>query len=530
MNPLQSTLTVACSVLLMGAADRMPPPARVSAAHAAANGAPAEVPPFVLFGWVSPPLERSSPERIAELAGCGLTLAMPAWADSGERADNLARLDAAAEVGARGLIVDRRLRDVRFDTPEGDSVLDNVVADYRDRPGFLGWYFTDEPAPDEFPLLARYHAALSARDPGHLVFNNLLGRGAFPTRAAWEAYVGAYADSVRPSVLCADHYDFVAGHDTGFYVEHVAGLQAMARARGLPFWNIVQLTQHGPYRALTPGELRWQVGVMLAFGARGVGYFTYWTPPPDPQWNWQPAVIDWDGTRTAWYDVLAAFNPRVRAAGETLAGLTWLATGFSGGAPAGGTAFAPDAGLRAIGGRAALGWFVGAHEQRHLLLVNRDSLATRTLDLEFEGVTTLERLGAAVGVWDEVPLAVPATGDGRASARLTLEPGDFVLLRLTETRNVEVVAGNAPRLTAQPNPARDAVRFTLDRVSDGARLEILDAGGRRVWGASPARGASVLEWRGEQERAGRAPAGIYFARLEDASGVAARRLTWLGGN
>ena len=46
----------------------------------------------------------------------------------------------------------------------------------------------------------------------------------------------------------------------------------------VPFLLIVQAMPHGPYRDPTEAELAWQVHHALAFGARGISYFTYWTP------------------------------------------------------------------------------------------------------------------------------------------------------------------------------------------------------------------------------------------------------------
>src|SRR5436189_3705316 len=66
------------------------------------------LPRFTLFGWVSPPNESTTTERIQELAGAGLNVALPAWADSGRRDANLRRLHFAADYGVRCLAWDER--------------------------------------------------------------------------------------------------------------------------------------------------------------------------------------------------------------------------------------------------------------------------------------------------------------------------------------------------------------------------------------------------------------------------------------
>jgi hypothetical protein len=483
-------------------------------------------PRFALFGWVSPPVDSTREERIAEMAALGLDVLLPAWADSGRLADNRVRMDLAAAHGMRALVWDRRFYRVAWGTAEGEALVDSIVADYRDHPGFLGYYFGDEPADSEFTFLDTVFTTLRAADPAHPAWNNLFGRGAFATRERWLDHTRAYHDATRAPSLSNDHYDLLATGDRGMFVENLAGLSAIARERGVPFWSIIQLVQHGPFRALTTGELRWQASHALAYGARGIGYFTYWTPAPDPVWNWQPAVIGWDGTRTAWYDVLAEWNPRVRAAGETLADLVWVATEHAGSVPGGATSFAPDAWVSAVEGRAAIGSFSGPAGERHLLIASSDSSATQTLSLHLPGATAVERLGDAVATW--TPIASREDPGGRV-VDLVLGPGEFALLRIAGDPAGPFAGGSAPRVAAAPNPARGEVRFTLSRLGTGARVEVLDLQGRRVWSADLPAGRVERSWRGERSDGGFAAPGTYIVRVEDREGVAADRFVWLRG-
>jgi hypothetical protein len=347
----------------------------------------------------------------------------------------------------------------------------------------------------------------------------------FSSRAEWEDYARAYVESCGPAVLCDFHYDFLTTGDRGLFVENVAALRAVADEYGLPFWSIVQLVEHGPYRALTPGELRWQVAMLLAYGARGVGYFTYWTPAPDPYWNFQSAVIGWDGRRSPWYDVLAEFNPVVRAAGRALAGATWLGTGHAGSVPRSGLAFVPDDVVRAVEGRAAIGAFAEPGGARLLLVANADSMASRVIALELDSAAVVERLGGADGAWAPQPTN-PSSGGRRLE--LELPSGMFALLRVTGDC-AGVHAAGAPReFAVRPNPARGEVRLTFAPRRSATRCDLLDAAGRRVWSGVAGPGAGELVWRGESDAGGSAPPGVYLARVSDPAGVATRRVVWLG--
>jgi hypothetical protein len=513
-------------------AGHAPSPAVAAASHGPSRSVlaartPAAVPTFTIFGWVSPPVPYTTADRYAELAGAGMNAAVLAWDDPQERGENLRRLDLAAAVGIRCLIADHRFERVGtlgIDTPEAGVVLDSIVADYRDHPGFLGYYLGDEPKSDAWDVLGRVFAQLRTRDPEHPAWNNLSGPGDVSDSANWVADNVGYLDHVRPAVLCNDHYDFRVGFDYGVFVENIAGLRAWSLERGIPFWSIVQLIPHFNVRPLTEGELAWQVSMLLAYGARGVGYFTYWAPAPDPQVNWGPAIITHDGVRTPWYDIVTRLNRLVRPAGETLAGLTWVSTQHAGSVPHGGEAFRGDDWLAGVAGRAAVGRFTDAAGVPFLVVVNSDSLASREVTLTLIGATGASRLGAARDDWRALPVNANQAG---ATVRLDLAAGEFALLRLEGTFDHRLELG--PTLAVVPSPASGETRFDMTRLAGEARIEVLDMTGRRVWSRAASAGRASLVWRGERDAGGTAPAGIYLARVHDARGTATRRLSWLGG-
>ena len=135
---------------------------------------------FVIFGWVSPPANVTTEDRIAEMAAIGLNLTLPAWLDEGCVDDNLARLDWAAAHGMRCLIWDSRFNAALQWLPTFEDTLDAIAAEYRDHPGFWGYYLGDEPKRPLWPLLGRIRESLRVRDPVHPAWNNLTGRAAYP--------------------------------------------------------------------------------------------------------------------------------------------------------------------------------------------------------------------------------------------------------------------------------------------------------------------------------------------------------------
>src|SRR5262249_54706873 len=157
------------------------------------NPGTASLPRFALFGWVSPPVDSTTPARYAELANAGFNTTVLAWHDGGTLAENLKRLACTRPVGVRNLRLDVRLDLVHEDDPATFAVLDSIVDAYRDDPAFLGYYLGDEPRLEDFPRLAEWFRLLRQRDPAHPGWNNLLGCLAYGGGAGRPAYLPAVA-------------------------------------------------------------------------------------------------------------------------------------------------------------------------------------------------------------------------------------------------------------------------------------------------------------------------------------------------
>jgi len=105
----------------------------------------------------------------------------------------------------------------------------------------------------------------------------------------FRAYVHSFVKTVNPVVLSYDHYPLwnpSAGRTNWF--GDLTVMRDESRKAGIPFW--VCLQSEGLDQALrvpNRAEILWQASTALAYGARGVVWFTYWTPsttqeiPPD---------------------------------------------------------------------------------------------------------------------------------------------------------------------------------------------------------------------------------------------------------
>jgi glucose/arabinose dehydrogenase len=103
------------------------------------------------------------------------------------------------------------------------------------------------------------------------------------------------------------------------------------------------------------------------------------------------------------------------------------------------------------------------------------------------------------------------------------------------TSGTPLAVDDAPRTlmlgAARPNPSAGSVRFALELPrSARVRFSVIDITGREVWSSGDAErdaGRWTLEWPGTRADGTRAPAGLYFARVEADAAVWVRRFARL---
>ena len=373
--------------------------------------------PFILTFWCAPPLGLLDDGRMAEIAAAGFTtVGAPCEGDLDEDA-NRRMLTLAERHGLRVWVADHRLYAAAAGAPDAAALVAAVAASYRDAPALDGYVLADEPTTDKFETLTPAVAALRAADPGRLAYINLLPNYIPPELLGAESYsdyLERFVATVHPSILSVDYYPFGKHKDRSSFFANLAALRDTALRHDLPFLWIILAMPHGPYRDPTESELAWQAFHALAFGARGVSYFTYWTPPKG-DWDNRNGLLD-DGERTDHYLAAQRLNPRLRAVGEALAGWRSLAV-----ADSRGTILTPlpIGQLEAVeGGDFTIGLFGDGSGALTALVVNRDyrNAATAALRLRPGSPPPLE-LAFESGEWRQATLA------------FSIEPGGARLLR-----------------------------------------------------------------------------------------------------
>lgn len=193
--------------------------------------------------------------------------------------EHLAVLKACEKHGMRYFVTDHeRLTGVK--NPDKEK-LASLVADYSKCPALGGYYVWDEPGPDDFKAVAKSFRILRELDPAHLPLNAMV-----PSYGPWKdmAYYNLatqYVQTVQPDVLSFDYYALSrdASSSSGVKLSpdlyrDLALWSGLSRIHKKPLWFYPASVQWGSMATPTSATLRFQVYTAIAYGAKGIQYFT----------------------------------------------------------------------------------------------------------------------------------------------------------------------------------------------------------------------------------------------------------------
>jgi hypothetical protein len=289
-----------------------------------AADSPAGIPidDFPISYWCGPMPEFATLERYKEIKDAGFTFVMPMCAGTSVEL-NRKILGFCQQVGLKAFIADGRMP---LGVPDDATKkrIDAIVADYTNHPAFLGYHLVDEPGAGVYPSLAQTVAYLKEKDPQHPAFINLLPNhcplGALGTKT-YEEYLARYVKEVRTPFFSYDNY-FSAlpkPEPRRVWMDNLDVARKVSLESRTPFWQIVLVTQHFGYASPTIADLRYEAFQTLAYGGRGVLWFTYWSPAAtDKSAKWMHALIDETGKRDPHYEDVRTVNAELRAFGGEL--------------------------------------------------------------------------------------------------------------------------------------------------------------------------------------------------------------------
>ena len=179
-------------------------------------------------------------------------------------------------------------------------------------PANFGYVLRDEPPAYMFESLRRWADDYHALNNDATTYINLLPTYASTgmlARPSYREYLDDYVKIVAPRYLSVDHYCLMKGLEfrSGYY-ENLQAVWEAGQRYHLPIWNIGLSNQHYGYADPTDTTFRFWTYSTLAYGCRGIGYFTYlkltdWIndAPLDAT---QHKTATWDRQRAANYALL----------------------------------------------------------------------------------------------------------------------------------------------------------------------------------------------------------------------------------
>jgi hypothetical protein len=254
------------------------------------------------------------------------------WSRDGYGHDTVAEVQKASTYGLRTFV---RYNDTllsydrdTLDNPAKLAELNFMIHELKSwAPGTddYVYHLGDEPSAADFPYIARMVAHLRQRDPDHLAYVNLLPNSVSSSSLGasnYASYLSQYINTVRPSILSYDHYQFLKTGDTRRYLENLGIIATAAKNAGIPFVNVVQNSAFfDHWRVPNANELRFLTTTTLAYGAQGIGYFLYQTNTPN-----SGGLVNADGTTTAVYANLTPLNREFENVATQLRSLDWVGT------------------------------------------------------------------------------------------------------------------------------------------------------------------------------------------------------------
>ena len=260
-----------------------------------------------------------------------------------------------------------------------------------DHPACWGALLTDEPGAGQFSELARRAREVRERHPGRFCYINLFPNYASAAQLGTDTYdehVARFVREVQPEVLSMDHYPLMRPNSDsrGAYCDNLETLRVHSLRAKIPFWNYFYSMPFNDRLDPTEAQIRWQIFTSLAYGAKGVLYFCYWTPGKGAggagEFPKGGAILTAEGRKTRHYGEARRINAELQSWGPTLMGLTStgvqrVKTGSGSGAVLQGAAVRK---IERVGSdpesEFILGFFQGTNGGRAVLIVNHSHAFT----------------------------------------------------------------------------------------------------------------------------------------------------------
>lgn len=342
---------------------------------------------FAILPWDDAP---NDIDMLKDIRECGFNLAGFAHAED---------LNTISKAGLQCLVYnDVNGADLQIDQAEIDRRVEAVVKRIGNHKAVLGYSLCDEPGVDGFPGLAKWVAAFKKVAPKSLTYINLLP---YATGDCWGApsyddYVESFVKTVQPQFISYDYYALIEdGTVREDYYRNLESVRKASLKHNLPFWNTVLSNSHGGYAEPTPAGFRFQAYTTMAYGGRGLSYFTYFART---RGNFRLSPIDSSGHKTPTWDMLREVNWQVQRLGPVYVTLKSINVFHHPTVPTGCSGISTSKLVKSVTGENLLiGEFEGPGGQPYVMVVNKDIHRSALLDITFKDEGGVQKVNAFNG-------------------------------------------------------------------------------------------------------------------------------------
>jgi len=280
---------------------------------------------FVIFPWGGMPGDLATSESWGPLRGDipDINAAMKDLYDCGFNVSgftgpqNLKPIRNNRLVGILADIRDNAINVNEEITPEeADKRIQNLlggITDPEDRKAVFAIYLRDEPSAALFPKLSIWSEAVKKQ--GLLPYINLypeLAKAHQLGTKDYQEHLDQYVEICKPPYISYDNYSLYADgtfNEDDFY-SNLESIRNKSLGAKIPFWNVILSNTHFEFAEPSDATLAVQAYSTLAYGGRGIGYFTYYTPQVG---NYRLAPIDRFGHRTKTWGMVRNINLQIHS-------------------------------------------------------------------------------------------------------------------------------------------------------------------------------------------------------------------------
>lgn len=206
-----------------------------------------------------------------------------------------------------------------------ESEMKRLVAKYKDHPALAGYFVYDEPRQDMFQTLTTWIDTIQKIDSNliHPCYINLFPGYGDPDHV-YTNYISDFINSIpNAPIISFDHYPICQFNNSPdlvlrkWWYRDLEVISRAAKKSNKPFWAFALSTAMIPFDSEedyiqpipTLSNLRLQVYSNLAYGAKGIQYFSYLTPNAP---GYHDGPLDPFGNKTQTYETVKAMNMELK--------------------------------------------------------------------------------------------------------------------------------------------------------------------------------------------------------------------------